>query len=120
MNTSAFWAATGERAVKTFAQTLIALIGAGAISIVAIPWPDNLGIAATATLLSVLTSLVSSTVGNPGPSLATEVLSATVTPVSKLIVAPFPDVAPAPLPLVPVVAAPVLVTLPVPLQGPTV
>ena len=119
MNTSAFWAATGERAVKTFAQTLAALIGAGAISIVAIPWPDDFGIAATATLLSVLTSLVSSTVGNPGPSLATETLSAVPSPASKLLVAPFPEPPTVP-PLVPVVAAPVLATLPAPLQGPTV
>lgn len=90
MNTSAFWAAACERAVKTFAQTLIALIGAGAINVTAIPWPDNLGIAVTATLLSVLTSLVSSTVGNAGPSLATETLS-TPPPIVVPIVIPLVD-----------------------------
>lgn len=76
LTTLVFWESALERAVKTFAQTLAALIGAGAISVVSIPWQDNLGISATAALLSVLTSIASAQVGPSGPSLTVE----TVTP----------------------------------------
>lgn len=68
-----FWNATIERAIRTFAQTLAALIGAGAINVIDIDWPANLGIAATAALLSVLTSIAASGVGEPGPAFGTEV-----------------------------------------------
>ena len=89
MSTLAFWQATGERAVKTLAQTLIALIGATAINLTAISWLDDLGIAATAALLSVLTSIVSAGVGNPGPSLASE----TLTPPGPPVAPPAPPAA---------------------------
>lgn len=63
-----FWMATGERALRTFAQTLAALIGAGLVNIIDIPWAANLGIAATAAVLSVLTSIGAAEIGAPGPS----------------------------------------------------
>ncbi len=70
-----FWKAAGERAVKTFAQTLVALIGTGAVGIMSLDWPQMLSISATATLLSVLTSVASANFGsNPGPSLADETI----------------------------------------------
>lgn len=47
-----------ERALKTMAQTLIALIGTEAVGITSLDWPSLLSVAATATLLSVLTSIV--------------------------------------------------------------
>jgi len=53
-----------ERAIKTFAQSLVALLGAGATNIVLLNWPDMLGVSATAALLSVLTSVVSSSAGD--------------------------------------------------------
>ncbi|MCI6583447.1 MAG: holin [Mobiluncus sp.] len=52
-----FWEGTAERAIKTFAQALIAAIGTSAVAINSIDWPLALATAATATLLSVLTSL---------------------------------------------------------------
>jgi hypothetical protein len=55
-----------ERSVKTFAQSLVALIGAGAVNIVLLDWPDMLGVSATAALVSLLTSVVSLPVGNNG------------------------------------------------------
>ncbi len=45
------------RALKTAAQTLAALIGTGAISIIELDWMQMLGVTATAAVLSVLTSL---------------------------------------------------------------
>jgi len=66
MFTLAFWKAAGERAAKSAAQTLILLIGAGTVGITALNWPALLGLAGTAALLSVLTSVASgATDGNP-------------------------------------------------------
>lgn len=50
-------AAAGVRAVKTMAQSLVALIGTNAVSIVCLDWAQMLGVAATAGVLSLLTSL---------------------------------------------------------------
>lgn len=48
--------AAGIRALKTFAQTLLATIPVG-ISVVEVEWTTCLGIAALAAILSLLTSL---------------------------------------------------------------
>lgn len=69
-----FWKAAGERAVKTLAQTLVALIGANAVSIMELDWGQMLGVAATATVLSFLTSIASAQFGPTGPSLADETI----------------------------------------------
>ncbi|NMW64443.1 hypothetical protein HHJ78_02590 [Mobiluncus mulieris] len=52
-----FWIGVGERAVKTFAQALVALIGTSAVAIHTLDWPVMLSTATTAALLSVLTSI---------------------------------------------------------------
>lgn len=67
--TGAFWKDTAERAIKTAAQT------AGAVLVVGTPiwevdWTAGLGITATATALSVLTSIASSGVGTKGTAAA--------------------------------------------------
>ena len=74
MFTTAFWTALGERAVKTFAQALVAAIGATA-ALGAVDWSLALQVAGLATLLSALTSVGSSAVGGAGPSLGAEVLA---------------------------------------------
>ena len=51
-----FWAGAAERAVKTATQTLAALLVTGTV-IWSVDWAQALGVTATATLLSVLTSL---------------------------------------------------------------
>lgn len=51
-----FWQAAIIRALRTFAQSLIATIPVG-IAINEVGWAEALGIAATAAVLSVLTSL---------------------------------------------------------------
>lgn len=59
MWTADFWKDTAERAVKTAAQTGAALLVVGT-PIWEIDWTAGLGITATATALSILTSLASS------------------------------------------------------------
>ena len=58
MNEYAAWAkAAGIRAIKTGAQTLVALIGTGAVSVTSLDWAQMLGDAVTAMVVSVLTSV---------------------------------------------------------------
>lgn len=49
--------AAAIRAVKTFAQTAAALLGAGAINVIEVDWLGILGVSATAAVASILTSL---------------------------------------------------------------
>lgn len=58
-----------ERAVKTFAQTLVAFF-VGNVTILNANWVQILSVAGTAALISILTSLASSTLGG-GPSAST-------------------------------------------------
>lgn len=68
-----FWRAAGERAIKTFAQTIVALVGTEMVGIHTLDWGVILSASATATLLSILTSVASANFGkNPGPSLSDE------------------------------------------------
>lgn len=63
-----------ERALKTFAQALLACFVAGK-TVMTIDWGQSLAVAGTATLLSVLSSVVSTRLGVfEGPSLAGEAL----------------------------------------------
>lgn len=76
-----FWIAAGERALKTFAQSLVALFAAG-VTILNIDWQQGLAVAATAAVVSVLTSVASVRLGQfEGPSLAGE---AVVEPVYEI------------------------------------
>lgn len=54
-----------ERAVKTFAQSLLVLfVGDSAYNVISVNWPQALGLAATAALVSILTSVVSGQFGD--------------------------------------------------------
>ena len=67
-----FWIAAGERAVKTFAQSLVALFVAG-VTVLTLDWQQALAVSATAALVSILTSVASLRLGPfEGPSLAGE------------------------------------------------
>lgn len=67
-----FWVAAGERAVKTFAQSLVALFVAG-VTVLTIDWQQALAVSVTAAVVSVLTSVASVRLGQfEGPSLAGE------------------------------------------------
>lgn len=60
MFTALFWKDTAERFIKTFAQALLALfLVAPQTPILAFDWPSALGLAATAGVISLLTSIVS-------------------------------------------------------------
>ncbi|MFD9790090.1 holin [Streptomyces sp. NPDC059070] len=69
MFTKAFWKATAERAIRTFAQSLAAVLAAGATSLLDVDWKAALATAGMATLLSVLMAIGSSGLGRPGPGL---------------------------------------------------
>ena len=71
---SAFWAAAGERCVKTIAQTAIALIPTSLVAFHEIDWLMLASTAGVAGVVSLLTSIASGAVGNDGPSLANETL----------------------------------------------
>lgn len=69
-----YWRSVAERAIKTAAQSGIALFAAGA-TILDIDWAQGAAVVATATILSVLSSIASTHVGEfTGPSLANEAL----------------------------------------------
>lgn len=68
-----FWKASAERALKTFVQVLIASFGTDQMGILDLPWETALSLAASAALLSILTSLGSANLGSKaGPSLVGE------------------------------------------------
>ena len=74
MWTVAFWRATAERAIRTFAQSFAAVIVVGATGVIDADWLNALSVSGLTTLLSILTSLAAGA-SSPasGPSLGTEV-----------------------------------------------
>lgn len=75
LTTKAFWGAAIERAVKTFAQSVLAVVGIAGVTPADIDWKQALAVGGLGALASLLTSVVSAPVGNAGPSMASEVLS---------------------------------------------
>lgn len=69
MWTGAFWLAVFERAVKTFAQALVAFVGTNAAGLTDVNWQQAASVAGLAVVLSVLTSIASGKAGGTGPSL---------------------------------------------------
>lgn len=67
-----FLKATAERALKTFFQTLLALLGTDAAGVLSVDILASAQVAGAAALLSVLTSFASASVGKEGPSLVGE------------------------------------------------
>lgn len=62
-----------ERAVKTAAQAMVAVVAAaGAVGISDVDWPAAAQVGLLAGVLSLLTSIASWGVGEPGPSLGQE------------------------------------------------
>lgn len=70
--TRAFALAALERATKTLAQTLAAILVADSTDLLSTDWAQALSVAGMAAVVSLLTSVASSGVGSAGPSLATE------------------------------------------------
>ncbi|MGK5728911.1 holin [Streptomyces sp. URMC 124] len=69
MTTAAFWKATFERMVRTFAQALLGILGADATGVLDADWPGAFSAAGLATLLALLTAIASSG-GSPGPGIS--------------------------------------------------
>ena len=57
-----FWEAAGERAIKTAAQTFVALLGVHGAGLLTVNWLQILSVVGSATVLSIMTSLSSLTV----------------------------------------------------------
>lgn len=68
MFTKTFWKDTAERAVKTFAQSLAAVLTAGVTGVLDVDWINALSVSLLATLVSVLTSVGSGYVGDQSAS----------------------------------------------------
>ncbi len=64
--TGSFWLDTIERAIKTAAQSMLALVGVNVTDVASLNWQEMLITTGVATGLSVLTSIVSSGIGEPG------------------------------------------------------
>ena len=64
-----FFKDMAERAIKTFAQSMIGALGAGATGLIGIDWIQALSIAGFATLISILTSIASLGIGDDTASL---------------------------------------------------
>lgn len=54
---TAFWLGASERAIKTVAQALVAVVGVAGIGILDVDWASALSVAAAAGLASLLTSI---------------------------------------------------------------
>ena len=67
-----FWIAAAERAVKTFAQTAVAILTAGTTGLLDVDWGQMASVAGLAAVVSVLTSIASDGIGGSGPSLGGE------------------------------------------------
>jgi hypothetical protein len=66
MWTTAFWKDAAERAIRTFAQALLAMLGTDLVGITELDWPQLLAVGATAAVVSLLTSVVATGVGDKG------------------------------------------------------
>lgn len=64
-----FAKATLERAVKTFAQSAVALLTANATGLLDVDWAQLASVSGLAAVVSVLTSIASAPFGGDGPSL---------------------------------------------------
>lgn len=67
MRSKQFWQDTAERAIKTFAQTLLATLSMAVVgtAVWELEWTYAVGASLTATLFSLLTSVVSAGANDP-------------------------------------------------------
>ncbi|WP_285005179.1 holin [Lactococcus formosensis] len=68
MFTKTFWKDTAERAVKTFAQSMVAVMTVGSTGVLDVDWKNTVSVALLATLVSIFTSIGSGYVGDDSAS----------------------------------------------------
>ena len=87
MFTASFWKSAAERALKTVAQALIAVLAATTFDWFSADWKAIAGTAATAGVLSLLSSIASAGIGDKGtPSLVASPQNAALIPPGSEIV----------------------------------
>ncbi|MFD5266763.1 holin [Streptomyces sp. NPDC058335] len=74
MLTKAFWKATAERSVRTFAQVLVGSLGLDTLGIIHANWSEGLALGGGAAVLTVLTAVATSG-GTEGPGVTETVRS---------------------------------------------
>ena len=85
MFTATFWKSAAERAIKTVAQALIAVLAATTFDWFTADWQAIAGTAVTAGVLSLLSSIASAGIGDKGTtSLMTLPVTATIPPGSDI------------------------------------
>jgi hypothetical protein len=86
MFTATFWKSAAERAIKTVAQALIAVLAATTFDWFTADWQAIAGTAVTAGVLSLLSSIASAGIGDKGTtSLMTLPVKATIPPGSEIL-----------------------------------
>ena len=75
-----FWAGTAERAVKTLAQSVLAMIGTNTVAITDLDWEHILAVAATAAVVSILTSLATPETAATAKEVKVEMVTAPTPP----------------------------------------
>ena len=64
--TITFWRSAGERSIRAAASAMLALLGTGMLNILQIDWLGLLSVGAGAALVSFLTSIAASEIGDKG------------------------------------------------------
>jgi hypothetical protein len=78
MFTGAFWKATFERMIRTFAQAVVALLSGDGLGLVDVDWGQAFSIGGLAAVAALLTAIVTSG-GTEGPGV-TETVARTSSP----------------------------------------
>lgn len=67
MTTAAFWKATIERMIRTFAQAVLALLGGDGLGLLDVDWGQALSVGGLAAVVALLTAVATSGAGAEGP-----------------------------------------------------
>ncbi|KND30071.1 holin [Streptomyces stelliscabiei] len=80
MTNRAFWKATLERMVRTFAQAVLALLGGDGLGLIDVDWGQAFSIGGLAAVAALLTAIVASGGTTTGPGLTETVVASSRRP----------------------------------------